>query len=230
VKTHWTHELPVGDIDPLLVEKYLTSHGWKEVASRRPGLLVFEGPKDDDGEPIIQVIPQSAEAPDYGMRARELITALSVIENRRALDVIRDIVAREGSISPGSERNALGAREQPVFSQRLLTIAVAASFASLTIALSTGAVAVLNEARYRQVYSDLHTLRSEHGTLILNLDKVEKNQKAVANIVDEFKQQRADLARQMLDLAAKEEALERMERAILNAAPYRTKREGSKDQ
>src|SRR5438105_3704962 len=38
---------------------YLQSRGWHLQSYPRPELLVFEGPKDDNGEPIIQVLPSS---------------------------------------------------------------------------------------------------------------------------------------------------------------------------
>lgn len=79
---------------PASLRQYLAAHGWKEVASPRKGLVVFEGPKDDAGEPIIQVIPQSALTPDFVMRARELVNSLAVIEDRQPEDVLNDITSR----------------------------------------------------------------------------------------------------------------------------------------
>ena len=74
-----TLELPVRSISPSDIKRYLYHHGWKELPHPRNGLMVFEGPRDDDGEPIIQVIPQSSQSADFAMRARELVNALGII-------------------------------------------------------------------------------------------------------------------------------------------------------
>jgi hypothetical protein len=58
----------------------------------RPELLVFEGPPDDNGNPIIQVLPSDEHFVDYHQRLVELITSLAVIENRYAVDVLNDIL------------------------------------------------------------------------------------------------------------------------------------------
>jgi hypothetical protein len=75
------------------VRTYLLARGWRLQPFPGPELLVFEGPKDDDGEPIIQVLPSSERLRDYRMRVEDLISALSVIENRPALEVLTDILS-----------------------------------------------------------------------------------------------------------------------------------------
>ena len=74
------------------VRSYLSQHGWKEQTYPGPELLVFGGPVDDDGEPIIQVIPSDESMLDYPMRIEELIGALSVLEDRPAADVLTDLL------------------------------------------------------------------------------------------------------------------------------------------
>jgi hypothetical protein len=62
-----------------------------------PELLVFEGPLDDDGEQIIQVLPSSERAGDYRMRLESLIGALGIIEDRPAVAVLTDMLAASRS-------------------------------------------------------------------------------------------------------------------------------------
>jgi hypothetical protein len=47
---------------------------------------------DDDGEPIIEVLPSSERMRDFRLRVGELIAALSVIEDRPAGDILNDIL------------------------------------------------------------------------------------------------------------------------------------------
>jgi hypothetical protein len=83
-------------IDRVTVGKarnYLLNRNWRLQPFAGPELLVFEGPNDDDGEPIIQVLPSSERLKDYRMRIEELIGSLSAIEDRPAVDVLNDILA-----------------------------------------------------------------------------------------------------------------------------------------
>jgi hypothetical protein len=74
------------------VRAYLDAHGWRLQPFPGPELLVFEGPKDDDGQPILQVLPSSERLRDYRMRVEDLIGALSVIENRPASEILTEIL------------------------------------------------------------------------------------------------------------------------------------------
>lgn len=86
-------------IDPRVVQvqvdavrSYLLQHGWTQQTYPGPELLVFGGPVDDDGEPIIQVVPSDETLLDYPMRIEELIGALSVLEDRPTADVLTDLL------------------------------------------------------------------------------------------------------------------------------------------
>jgi hypothetical protein len=74
------------------VRTYLLNKGWRLQPYPGPELLVFEGPRDDDGEPILQVLPSSERLRDYRMRVGDLIAALSVIEGRPAVDILTDML------------------------------------------------------------------------------------------------------------------------------------------
>jgi hypothetical protein len=80
---------------------YLHAHGWRSTPYPRPELRVFEGPLTDSGEPAVQVLPASEKAIDYQQRLLELITALGVIEDRPAFEVLDAILEqREASAAP----------------------------------------------------------------------------------------------------------------------------------
>jgi len=75
------------------VRTYLLSRGWRLQPYPGPELLVFEGPTDDDGEPILQVLPSSERLRDYRMRVVDLLGALSIIEDRPAVAILTDMLA-----------------------------------------------------------------------------------------------------------------------------------------
>jgi hypothetical protein len=83
---------------------YLLARGWRLQPYPGPELLVFEGPLDDDGQPILQVVPSSERMSDFPMRVEELIAALSVLEDRPARDILEDVLAAGvGPTTPGCE-------------------------------------------------------------------------------------------------------------------------------
>jgi hypothetical protein len=87
------------------VRSYLSGRGWKPKPYPRPELLVFEGPLADNGAPIVQVLPAEERFADYQQRLVELVTALAVIEDRPAADVLDDIL-RQGAPPPNGQGQA----------------------------------------------------------------------------------------------------------------------------
>jgi hypothetical protein len=88
------------------VRTYLQNRGWRLQPFPGPELLVFEGQKDDDGEPIVQVLPSSEGLRDYRMRVGDLIGALSAIEGRPAVDILTDMLGStqtNGAVQPHPE-------------------------------------------------------------------------------------------------------------------------------
>lgn len=74
------------------MQRYLLSHGWKRQPHPRTQAIFFEGPLDDFGKPIIQMLPASEEMVDCRQRIIEVITALAVIEDRSAISVLEDVL------------------------------------------------------------------------------------------------------------------------------------------
>jgi hypothetical protein len=103
MKLHQTDKLPLETIGVDRITSYLIKRGWKQVPFPREGLLVFEGPEDDDGRPIVQVIPRSEQSSDFDLRAAELVRTLSVIEDRSVEEILHDI--REAEVSPPGTRD-----------------------------------------------------------------------------------------------------------------------------
>jgi len=77
------------------VQSYLLRTGWRIQPYPRQELLVFEGPLADNGEPITQVLPSSEDLADFQQRLLELITALAVIEDRSAVQILNDVLPQE---------------------------------------------------------------------------------------------------------------------------------------
>lgn len=101
------------------VRSYLLSRGWRLQPYPRPELLVFEGPADDDGQPIVQVLPSSEQMRDFPLRVEELIAALSILEDRPAPDVLSDILnERAAEAPPAAEANGSNPAISPASGER----------------------------------------------------------------------------------------------------------------
>jgi hypothetical protein len=88
------------------VRSYLLARGWRPQPYPGPELLVFEGPTDDDGQPIVQVLPSSEQMRDFPLRVEELIAALSILEDRPPSSILSDILNEETApLSPTAEEN-----------------------------------------------------------------------------------------------------------------------------
>ncbi len=79
------------------VQAYLARKGWKQRPFPRPQTLWFEGPLDDSGNAIVQLVPSSEGVDDYALRMEELVRALSVIENRDTQAVLLDLMGVNGT-------------------------------------------------------------------------------------------------------------------------------------
>jgi hypothetical protein len=90
-------------------QSYMLRNGWKRRPYPRPELLVFEGPLDDDGNEIIQVIPSSERAGDYRLRVVQLIDALSVFEDRSCVAILNDLLAEHAALAPVNGQNGASA-------------------------------------------------------------------------------------------------------------------------
>jgi hypothetical protein len=71
---------------------YMLDHGWKIRPYPRPEQIVFDGPNDDDGLPILQTLPSSEKARDYCMRLVELLSSLCVFEDRSGQDILTEVL------------------------------------------------------------------------------------------------------------------------------------------
>lgn len=99
----------VRDIEIGALVDYVTKHGWKRIQHPNDSLIVFEGPEDDEGNPIQLILPTQRDFQDSYLRLTEAINLISVIEERSAHDVIRSIqdksLALSGSLQ-GSMANS----------------------------------------------------------------------------------------------------------------------------
>jgi hypothetical protein len=73
------------------VVSYLHSAGWTRQYFPRADVIVFAGPKADDGEAIEVVIPASEDASDFRDRIREVLSTVSALENRKPADLACEI-------------------------------------------------------------------------------------------------------------------------------------------
>jgi hypothetical protein len=82
----------VHQVRPVQVEAYMIRHGWRSVPFPRPEVRLYEGPTADDGRPMTQLVPVATQVDDYGKRVIDLITNLAVIEQRRAVEVLEELL------------------------------------------------------------------------------------------------------------------------------------------
>ncbi|HEX2988911.1 MAG TPA: hypothetical protein VHS06_12185 [Chloroflexota bacterium] len=74
---------------------YLAQHGWR---IREDGQrLVCEGPADDESRPIVQFLPADESYSDYPLRLEDLISALSVLEERPAVEIAAEMARYDES-------------------------------------------------------------------------------------------------------------------------------------
>jgi hypothetical protein len=71
---------------------YLLRTGWRPKPFKDPRVHYFEGPRADDGTPLVQLVPASASYRDFPRRVAEIVGALSTIEQRPVEDILRNIV------------------------------------------------------------------------------------------------------------------------------------------
>ena len=79
---------------------YLRGRGWEPKPFPRPQVLLFTGPPDDDGRPIVQMVPADEQGGDYLQCIIDLITNLAVIEDRPAVEVLDDILRQADRARP----------------------------------------------------------------------------------------------------------------------------------
>ena len=99
----------IASVRPAAVQSYLLRRGWKRQPFPGPELWVFEGPLDDDGEPIIQVIPSSESLRDFRLRTEELIGAMSILEDRPAVEILNDILKETPPLAPPVAQDGVNA-------------------------------------------------------------------------------------------------------------------------
>ncbi len=77
---------------------YLLSKGWKTKPFKRPQVIYFEGPLDDEGCPLVLLLPASEHLRDYPLRIEEILNTLSILEKRPAAEIVRNIVTPTSDI------------------------------------------------------------------------------------------------------------------------------------
>ena len=91
--------MTVKDISQLLtairvsdVTSYLGAAGWTRRQFPRADVIVFTGPKANDGEAIEVVVPALESASDFTDRIGEILSTVSAIEDREPLSIAREIL------------------------------------------------------------------------------------------------------------------------------------------
>jgi hypothetical protein len=81
------------------IKEYLSRHGWVQKPFARPAVLYFEGPRDDHGNPIVQILPDSEQAADFPLRVHDLLASLSFVEQRPVEHILHELVG-EAAAAP----------------------------------------------------------------------------------------------------------------------------------
>ncbi|MDJ0615812.1 MAG: hypothetical protein QNJ63_03525 [Calothrix sp. MO_192.B10] len=81
-----THSLKITDI-----VNYLQQQGWQTINHPNPRLLVFQGDKDDAGNPIQLVLPSQNTFEDSSRLLKKVVNLLAGIEEKSPQELI-DII------------------------------------------------------------------------------------------------------------------------------------------
>lgn len=144
-------------IDVPHITAYLGASNWKRRANfPRKELVVFEGPPDDNGEPIEAVFPSSARFSDFRRRLVDLLEGLAVIENRPSIEIALDM------LNPSVDR--LRAR---VISEFASTGSIPLSYASVLVKGLQDLIvaAVCTEDEPRPFYPRAKKIGGKHADL-----------------------------------------------------------------
>ena len=77
---------------------YLLSKRWRLAPHKDPRVLCFEGPLANDGMPLVQLMPASANYRDFTRRIEEILEVLSSVEQRPVGEILRDIIGPTSDI------------------------------------------------------------------------------------------------------------------------------------
>ena len=77
---------------------YLLAKGWTIKPFKRDQVIYFEGPADDDGRPLLLLVPVSEHLRDYPLRIEEILNTLSVLEKRPFEEIVRNVVTPTSDI------------------------------------------------------------------------------------------------------------------------------------
>jgi hypothetical protein len=83
----------VKDISIEALCSWMKQHDRQQIPSPRPQILLFQGPKDDFGEPIVLVLPASKQLSDWLRGVEVIITSLSVIHRRHPREILEEVLA-----------------------------------------------------------------------------------------------------------------------------------------
>jgi hypothetical protein len=88
------------------LRSYLEAHGWQLKPFPRPQALKYEGPPDDEGEPIVLMAPSSEKLSDYRWGVVSIITTLSVLEDRHPVEILNEILGHDACGQARGEEGA----------------------------------------------------------------------------------------------------------------------------
>lgn len=78
--------IPVGNF-----VKYLRRYAWEPAKPYKKGIQVFQGPLDNNGEPLEIVLPDDERSPDKEMYTASALNLLSVLNNQTPEDIAQQI-------------------------------------------------------------------------------------------------------------------------------------------
>jgi hypothetical protein len=80
------------------VQSYLESKGWEQVRGTNPNVLIYRGPKDVQGNPLVVALPARANLIDARERLADVVETVAIVEDKPRHLLMRHIVARGRSI------------------------------------------------------------------------------------------------------------------------------------
>jgi len=93
------HESMTASVRAHDVAAWLTGLGWRPRTSfPRPEFLVFDGPPDDNGDPIVAVISSDAAYPDFRDRLDDLLRLVAAVTRRPVAELAAELADLQADI------------------------------------------------------------------------------------------------------------------------------------
>ena len=87
----YTHKVVHQTVTLSQIATYLERRGWREAPSSNPNAVIYHGPLDIYGKPLIAILPAREDLTDAGRRVDDVVSMLSTLEKKQPTQLLREI-------------------------------------------------------------------------------------------------------------------------------------------